>query len=83
MPDSQSRRVRSLAAVFTGLQAAAVMLAGRAAAAPAPTPSPEPTNDACDLIRGPAKDYCEGGEGAGSRTQDVTPDALDPLTSLA
>ncbi|MBK5996102.1 hypothetical protein ACFCXC_31575 [Streptomyces microflavus] len=83
MPGSQSRRVRSLAAVFTGLQAAAVMLAGRAAAAPAPTPSPEPTNDACDLIRGPAKDYCEGGEGAGSRTQDVTPDALDPLTSLA
>ncbi|MFI7238860.1 hypothetical protein [Streptomyces cyaneofuscatus] len=81
MPGSQSPRIRSLAAVFTGLQVAAVALAGRAAAAP--TPSPEPSSDPCDLIRGPAKDYCEGGEGAGSRTQDVTPDALDPLTSLA
>ncbi|MFE2294332.1 hypothetical protein [Streptomyces sp. NPDC059452] len=84
MPGSQSRRVRSLAAVFTGLQVAALMLAGRATAAPAPTPSPEPTNDPCDLIRGPAKDYCEGGEGTGSSTQNVGPtDPLDPLTSLA
>lgn len=80
----KSHRIRSLAAVFTGLQVAAVTLAGRAAAAPTPTPSPEPSNDACDLIRGPAKDYCENGEGAGARTQDVAPtDALDPLTSLA
>ncbi|KAB2590594.1 hypothetical protein [Streptomyces arboris] len=83
MPGSQFRRIRSLATVFTGLQVVAVALASRAAAAPTPTPSPEPSSDPCDLIRGPAKDYCEGGEGAGSRTQDVTPDALDPLTSLA
>ncbi|MER6194352.1 hypothetical protein [Streptomyces cyaneofuscatus] len=84
MPGSQFPRIRSLAAVFTGLQVVAVALAGRAAAAPTPTPSPEPSSDPCDLIRGPAKDYCEGGEGAGARTQDVAPtDALDPLTSLA
>lgn len=82
MPGSQPHRVRSLAAVLTSVHVAAVLLAGRAAAAP--TPSPEPTNEPCDLIRGPAKDYCEGGEGGGSRTQDVAPtDALDPLTSLA
>ncbi|MYR95339.1 MULTISPECIES: hypothetical protein [unclassified Streptomyces] len=80
----KSHRIRSLAAAFTGLQVAAVTLAGRAAAAPTPTPSPEPSNDPCDLIRGPAKDYCEGGEGAGAGTQDIAPtDALDPLTSLA
>ncbi|NYS19212.1 hypothetical protein HFP43_16025 [Streptomyces sp. SJ1-7] len=72
-----------MAAAFTGLQVAAVALAGRAAAAPTPTPSPEPSNDPCDLIRGPAKDYCEGGEGA-ARSQDIAPtDAMDPLTSLA
>ncbi|MFB8102721.1 hypothetical protein ACFC3O_07770 [Streptomyces sp. NPDC056007] len=79
----KSHRIWSLAAAFTGLQVAAVALAGRAAAAPTPTPSPEPSNDPCDLIRGPAKDYCEGGEGA-ARSQDIAPtDAMDPLTSLA
>ncbi|MEV0141440.1 hypothetical protein [Streptomyces globisporus] len=59
--------------------------ATHAVADPTPTPTPTPSNqDRCDLIVGPAKDYCEGGEGAGSRTQDVPPtDALDPLSSLA
>ncbi|MFE8971818.1 hypothetical protein ACFYM7_00050 [Streptomyces cyaneofuscatus] len=83
MPGSQSPRIRSLAAVFTGLQVAAVALAGRAAAAPTPTPSPEPSSDPCDLIRGPAKDYCEGGEGAGSRAPTDIDNPADPLTSLA
>ncbi|MEV7893007.1 hypothetical protein [Streptomyces cyaneofuscatus] len=83
MPGSQSPRIRSLAAVFTGLQVVAVALAGRAAAAPTPTPSPEPSSDPCDLIRGPAKDYCEGGEGAGSRAPTDIDNPADPLTSLA
>ncbi|THA83632.1 hypothetical protein E6R61_33980 [Streptomyces sp. LRa12] len=61
------------------------MLATRAAAAP--TPSPTPSDDNCDLIVGPAKDYCERGEGGGSGggggTPDTLPSTLDPLSSLA
>ncbi|MEV7463403.1 hypothetical protein [Streptomyces rubiginosohelvolus] len=84
MPGKRSLRGLSVATAFAGIQAAVVLFASRAAADPTPTPSPSTSNDACDLIRGPAKDYCEGGEGAGSRTQDVPPtDALDPLSSLA
>ncbi|WNF28495.1 hypothetical protein RI138_17560 [Streptomyces sp. C11-1] len=82
MPGKRSHRGRSLAAPLAGTQATAILFASHAHADP--TPSPEPSNDPCDLIRGPAKDYCEGGEGATSRTQDVPPtDALDPLSSLA
>jgi hypothetical protein len=65
--------------------------------APGATPSPGasnrppgsqlPGNNPCDLIRGPARDYCENGDSAGSRRSDtVAPDptdALDPLSSLA
>ncbi|MGW8982059.1 hypothetical protein ACWGQ9_05310 [Streptomyces parvus] len=84
MPGKRSLRGLSVATAFASIQAAVVLFAGRAVADPTPTPSPSTSNDACDLIRGPAKDYCEGGEGAGSRTQDVPPtDALDPLSSLA
>ncbi|MGW4363473.1 hypothetical protein ACWEKU_32450 [Streptomyces californicus] len=84
MPGNPLRRATSVAALYAGVQFAAISVATRAVAAPTPTPSPSPSNDACDLIHGPAKDYCEGGEGAGSRTQDVpSTDALDPLSSLA
>ncbi|MFI5766632.1 hypothetical protein ACIA8F_37585 [Streptomyces sp. NPDC051563] len=78
-------------AVATAVQTSAVLLATRAAAAPSPTPTPNvlPSNDPCDLIRGPAKDYCErGGTGPGTGTgsglapSDPT-DALNPLSSLA
>ncbi|MFJ2227934.1 hypothetical protein [Streptomyces halstedii] len=71
-------------AFFTGLQASAVLLASRAVAAPSPTPSPS-ASDKCDLIVGPAKDYCEGegGSGARSTVPTTTDDALDPLSSLA
>lgn len=67
------------------VQAATVLLATRAFAAP--TPSPTPSNDPCDLIRGPAKDYCEQDSGSGRRsggasTLDPT-STLDPLSSLA
>ncbi|MFE9507655.1 hypothetical protein ACFYO6_34665 [Streptomyces anthocyanicus] len=84
MPASQ-RRVLKAAGVLTAAQTLLVLLATRAAAAP--TPSPTPSDDNCDLIVGPAKDYCERGEGGGSGggggTPDTLPSTLDPLSSLA
>ncbi|WP_231155707.1 hypothetical protein [Streptomyces sp. CNZ748] len=84
MPGSP-RRVLRLATILTTVQAAVLMLATRATAAP--TPSPTPTDDNCDLIVGPAKDYCERGEsGRRSGTSGTLSDptsALDPLASLA
>ncbi|WP_431996597.1 hypothetical protein [Streptomyces fungicidicus] len=79
--------LRLTAAVAT-VQAAAVLFAARAVAAPTPTPTPTPTdsNDPCDLIRGPAKDYCErgrGSEGGGVSTLNDPTSTLDPLASLA
>ncbi|MFJ8865321.1 hypothetical protein ACIRD6_06100 [Streptomyces sp. NPDC102473] len=86
MPGKRSRRALPLTAALTSLQVTVVLFAGRAVAAPSPTPTPSPStsNNACDLIRGPAKDYCEGKAGSSARnTPPVTDDALDPLTSLA
>ncbi|MEU9378783.1 hypothetical protein AB0D94_34205 [Streptomyces sp. NPDC048255] len=84
------QRGLSLTAVFAAVQCAAVLLATRAVAAPTPTPSPTPSpqasNNPCDLIRGPAKEYCERGEG-GAPSTGLAPndpaDALNPLASLA
>ncbi|MGA5794370.1 hypothetical protein ACPC27_07675 [Streptomyces cellulosae] len=86
MPGSP-RRVLKLASAVTAVQAALLMTATRALAAP--TPSPTPSDDNCDLIVGPAKDYCERGEGGssgggGGRSTFSDPtSALDPLASLA
>ncbi|MCX4567740.1 hypothetical protein OOK48_15460 [Streptomyces viridodiastaticus] len=86
MPGSP-RRVLKLATAVTAVQAALLMTATRATAAP--TPSPTPSDDNCDLIVGPAKDYCERGEGGGSSeggrsgTFNDPTSALDPLASLA
>ncbi|MFI9832443.1 hypothetical protein ACIHIX_32705 [Streptomyces sp. NPDC051913] len=82
-----SRRVLRLSAVITAAQTTAVLMATRAFAAPTPSPTPSPSgsNDPCDLIHGPAKDYCEKGQGTGSggsTTLDPT-SSLDPLSSLA
>ncbi|MEU9580574.1 hypothetical protein [Streptomyces chilikensis] len=82
MPGS-SRRALTL----TGALAALHLLTARAAAAPAPPPE----EDNCDLIVGPAKDYCERGEegsggGGGVDANSIPGDpttALDPLASLA
>ncbi|MEV6088379.1 hypothetical protein [Streptomyces parvulus] len=79
-------RVLKVAAALTAVQATAVLLATRAVAAP--TPSPTPSDDNCDLIVGPAKDYCERGEGGGSSGGggggSYSPTStLDPLSSLA
>lgn len=87
MPGSP-RRVLKLATAVTAVQAALLMAATRAMAAP--TPSPTPSDDNCDLIVGPAKDYCErgeggsgGGGGGGRSTFNDPTSALDPLGSLA
>ncbi|MFE6173100.1 hypothetical protein [Streptomyces sp. NPDC056464] len=85
MPDNP-RRVLKVAAALTAVQTTVVLLATRAAAAP--TPSPTPSGDNCDLIVGPAKDYCESdnggsaGTGGGRSLTDPT-STLDPLSSLA
>ncbi|MFI7410353.1 hypothetical protein ACIBU0_16995 [Streptomyces sp. NPDC049627] len=81
-----NRRALKLAAVVTAVQTTAVLMATRAFAAPTPTPSA--SNDPCDLIHGPAKDYCEkdnGGSGPRSGGPSLTDptSTLDPLSSLA
>ncbi|MBT2394407.1 hypothetical protein [Streptomyces sp. ISL-100] len=83
MPDNP-RRALKLTAVLAPVQMAVVLLASRAFAAPTPTPSPS-NKDNCDLIVGPAKEYCEDGEGGGSNLRAPTDpvDAVDPLSSLA
>ncbi|MFF8354996.1 hypothetical protein ACF063_16220 [Streptomyces chartreusis] len=72
---------------LAAVQATAVLLATRAVAAPTPSPTPSTSSDPCDLIRGPAKDYCEkdnGGSGGGSGRSLTDPTStLDPLSSLA
>lgn len=86
MPASLRLRV----GLVTSAQLAIAGLATRAYAAPSPTPTPSrlPSDDPCDLLIGPAKQYCnrEGtspnGPGAGLAPSDPA-DALNPLSSLA
>ncbi|WP_069886981.1 hypothetical protein [Streptomyces luteocolor] len=86
MPGSTRRRTLTLAAAVASVQTAAVLLSARAFAAP------EPEDDPCELIRGPAKKYCErgqesggGGGGSGKYPADAPFDdsSTDPLSSLA
>ncbi|MFB7710518.1 hypothetical protein [Streptomyces sp. NPDC056105] len=74
-----SRPLLKLAGAAAAVQTAAVLLATRAYAAPA--------DDKCDLIVGPAKQYCERGNGKSSGGSPATPpgttNPLDPLSSLA
>ncbi|MFC9469850.1 hypothetical protein [Streptomyces coelicoflavus] len=82
MPGSQHRALK-VTALVAAAQAAAVLFSTRAFAEPSPTPTKD---DPCSLIAGPAKKYCERGEGAAQRsggTSDTLPDTLDPLSSLA
>ncbi|WP_030941612.1 hypothetical protein [Streptomyces sp. NRRL S-646] len=80
------RRALKLTALVAAVQTSAVLMATHAFAAP--TPSPTASNDPCDLIHGPAKDYCERGNGdkgltgTGGGSLDPT-STLDPLSSLA
>jgi hypothetical protein len=82
-----SRRVLTVAAVLSSAQVSAVLLATHALAAPSPKPtapgSGTATTDACALIRGPAKSYCENGTPSAPTKGGTDPNAtLDPLTSL-
>lgn len=85
MPASRNRRTGSLATLVMTVQATVLTWASGAAAAP--TPSPSPSNNPCDLIHGPARDYCENGESGGAARRAPSLDdpagALDPLSSLA
>ncbi|MER6348965.1 hypothetical protein ACWC10_26730 [Streptomyces sp. NPDC001595] len=81
-------RVLKLTAVLGTVQTTLVIAATRALAAPTPNPSASPSNDPCDLIHGPAKDYCERGSESGSSRSGGSPtldptSTLDPLSSLA
>ncbi|MEU0008568.1 hypothetical protein ABZ079_31040 [Streptomyces sp. NPDC006314] len=81
-----SHRVLKITASLGAAQTATMLLATRAFAEP--TPSPTKSNDACDLIRGAAKQFCEKDNGSSGGSSGVTPgspltDTLDPLSSLA
>ncbi|MFF3765546.1 hypothetical protein ACFYYR_15860 [Streptomyces sp. NPDC001922] len=87
MPGKPQRRAFTLSAAIATVQTAAVLLATRAVAAPTPNPSPSP-KDNCDLIVGPAKEYCERGDSAPSKAgqgpgDPLSDSPLDPLSSLA
>lgn len=83
MPDSRRRGAHALS-LLSILPATVILLASQAAAAPSPSPSPSKKgNEACDLIVGLAKDYCEGGARTSKSNAPKSVDsALDPLTSL-
>ncbi|MFL4905335.1 hypothetical protein ACJ6WF_19635 [Streptomyces sp. MMS24-I2-30] len=77
-----NHRFLKVTAALAAVQTTAVLLATQAVAAPSPDPSP--SNGACDLIRGPAKDYCEQGDkSGGSGSSNPLTSTLDPLSSLA
>jgi hypothetical protein len=80
-----NHRFLKVTATVAAVQATMVLLATRALAAPTPTPTPSGSSNPCDLIRGPAKDYCESDSGSGTgRSGSLDPTStLDPLSSLA
>ncbi|MFI5806644.1 hypothetical protein [Streptomyces sp. NPDC051561] len=86
MPDSP-RRALTVAGVLASVQVTVVVMSARAFAAPTPTPSPSAPSSNCDLIVGPAKEYCERGNATPGTTPNAptppTDSALDPLSSLA
>ncbi|MFC9817977.1 hypothetical protein ACFVJM_38680 [Streptomyces virginiae] len=89
MPGSNRPSLRKVGAITAAVQTAVVLFAARATAAPDPTPTPAPSasKDPCSLIAGPAREYCERGEGGGAPRTGLAPsdpaDALNPLASLA
>ncbi|WP_231626820.1 hypothetical protein [Streptomyces apocyni] len=81
MPGKLRRRALPLTATLAAVQGTCLLLASRVVAAPDPD-----NDDPCDLIRGPAKEYCESGDDSGGSTKDPTEGGLgvlDPLSSLA
>ncbi|MFF7859218.1 hypothetical protein [Streptomyces sp. NPDC007904] len=83
-----NHRFLGITTAVAAVQTTLVLSATRATAAPTPTPTPTNSNDPCDLIRGPAKDYCERGERSAGSSRDAgslddPTTTLDPLASLA
>lgn len=70
------RRALTVTAALASLQTTVFLLATRVLAAPNPSPSPK---DNCDLIVGPAKNYCQSGDKAGSGAPK--PPAASPTTT--
>ncbi|MEU0374495.1 hypothetical protein ABZ070_30525 [Streptomyces sp. NPDC006283] len=86
MPVNPCSRPRMFLSAVVAVQSAAFLFATRAAAEPTPSPAPSETNNPCGLIAGPARDYCEDGEGPANPGRSPLDDptaALDPLSSLA
>ncbi|MFD8895852.1 hypothetical protein [Streptomyces sp. NPDC059566] len=88
MPGSPRLLALRIGTTAAAVQTAVIVFATRAAAAPDPTPAPSTTNDPCALIAGPAREYCERGNGGGTGgAPGLAPsdpaDALNPLASLA
>ncbi|QKW08139.1 hypothetical protein HUT18_18925 [Streptomyces sp. NA04227] len=79
------RHALRIGTALAAVQGAVLLLATRAVA----DPDPKPSKDNCDLIVGPAKQYCErddGGSGGGSAPDPTNPvkgTPLDPLASLS
>lgn len=83
MPGSPRFGLRAVVTTLAAAQAAVVLFSARAVAAPTPSPSPSPSNEACDLLIGPAKNYCQGDNSAPQSDLPNSADpSLDPLTSL-
>ncbi|MEV4920530.1 hypothetical protein AB0K47_27440 [Streptomyces tirandamycinicus] len=83
----KARRLLTAMSVVGGAQGGILLLATHVHAAPTPSPTPSPSTDNCELIVGPARDYCENGESGGAARRAPSLDdpagALDPLSSLA
>lgn len=80
MRDSRCPRILQIVGITASLPPALVLFSSRAAAAPH-APGDE---DPCELMAGPAKEYCEEGEGGGGGGSAPDPTStLDPLSSLA
>lgn len=83
MPGNLRLRMSSVAAAAAAVQTFMFLFAARVTAAPSPSPTPSKSNDACGLIAGPARQYCEGDAAPRSNNlPDSVDPAQDPLTSL-
>ncbi|WP_369377484.1 hypothetical protein [Streptomyces sp. cg36] len=94
LPGARPHRALPLVAALTAVQTAVVLAGTYVYAAPSPpasppatpsTPSPSTGAGACDLIKGPARQYCDAGNGkaTGPAGTPAAGDPADPLTSLA
>ncbi|MGP3987676.1 hypothetical protein [Streptomyces sp. 3N207] len=74
MPGNQQRRILAVGTWVAGLQATAILFAGRATAEP---------KDGCDYTTGHSRKFCDSDDGGGSESPNVSSDPTDPLGSVA